>query len=498
MEGTLDIIKKSLAFLPPEPTVAGSSAQLKSEFKAGNFKKIEGIRTPFIKEQIRTPFIKEQKKAEQKNLNDVVKKTPPLAKETTTSQPPQPKPEITEEQARSGIRSLLSQYGLEDLSGEVNIPELIKDIRERGLDVAAAMEQRAREAAERRYRAIKENLARQRGLIEELAGSQKQQALETERFYKGELEKRRTKEVEEIGEMKEGEKRSFLEQKDELGATYSDTIKKLEAKFRGLGVASSGWATAEERKLLQDFNKNLSKLTMQHRDVISELNKAIIDTNETYDSRIAELEKETRDALRSVDDWIKQQVVSIQNADNMALADKFDAIAEAINKADAVRTQVENAYRQQQLQWAQWLKNLQIQIATAAQEAAAKGRIDYAKSLAQVTKQQAEEMKEALSMGLARFEPTGDGNYTWYYYSPTQGKYIEGGVIDEDGRNALSLWMQKKIAPSTTQQVGLLQQELGLAGGTPLPPQLVPATQQDQKQPENKGLIQSFLGLFRR
>lgn len=347
--------------------------------------------------------------------------------------------------------------GTGNLYDEDTIRKIIDDVYNKGMSVADAMEARGKEAAEQRWRLINENLQRQKGEIKTEAERQRQLAREQETLYKGQIEKRKGEELEAITKQKEASEKEVMQMKDDLGRAFVDSSRKLQAVLRASGVSKSGFAIAQETELLRNFNRNLDAIAVRHKDLVDELDKAYRDTISVYNDKIDNLEFETRKMISDISTWERQQIVAIQNNENLNLADKLDRINDAINRADAVRMQVEQNYANQKLAWAQWAYKMQVKMALSAQ-AAAQGRVDNAYKNLQLIRQNYQDAINNVAFAKWQQTPTGE----WSLMSPTYAGYIPIGTYsDEEKRRIEQKKMEQQVSPLSQWLSGL---ELGSGG----------------------------------
>lgn len=294
-----------------------------------------------------------------------------------------------------------------DLSDDL-LRKVIEDVRDRGMSTAQAMENRLREAYEQRWRELSDIFGKQKQEIASEAQRQRQMAREQEAFYKGEIEKRKRSELENIASQKEGQEKEYEQVKDDLGRSFADSVRQLNARLRAIGVSASSFAAGEQARVLRDFNQNLAKVAIKHKDILNELDKAHRETEDFYNGKINELEMQTRKQIGDIDAWERGQISAIQNNERLSLADKLENIARAINMADQIRLQVEQNYQNQIIAYTQWQKEMKLKMALAAQEAA-KNRIDSAKAQLSEMRQAYAQALQAVSKGIYNWQ-AGDGN----------------------------------------------------------------------------------------
>lgn len=332
------------------------------------------------------------------------------------------------------------ETGTTGLLDDDTLSKIIEDVRERGLSVAEAMERRQREAAEERWRLINENLQRQKGEVKTEAERQRGLVKAEEELYRPRIEARKSEELETIGKQREQSDRELIQMKDDLGRSFMDTSRKLQAQFRAMGIATSGFAVGEEAKALRNFNSNLDVLAVKHKDVLEELDKAHRETTRFYNDKLADLEFETRKRNSDIDAWERQQIAAIQANENINLADKLDRIAAAIDRADQIRLQVETNYNNQKLALAQWQKELQTKMALAAQYAA-QDNINSAYKQLQASRQL---FQDAMTNAWAgKLSQTGEGEFT--LSAPTYAGWIPIGTYSKERAEEIE---KKKMEPA--------------------------------------------------
>ena len=240
----------------------------------------------------------------------------------------------------------------------------------RGKDAAQAFEDRWKEVANRKYQEMMERAGRLREEVMGSAEARRKEAKEQEAFYKGEYEKRKSRELEEIEKQKGEAETSYVANKDEVVRNFNELNKRFEAQARALGMSATSFVSGETRKILNQFNSNLSQAWLKYKDMVSDLNSAIRETIETYDSKIGELEMKTRQALARIDEELNSEINRIRDMEGAALTAKMEGIAQAMDKADEYRNQIEQAVNASKLRWQEWLAQIQAQMALTAKYAA--------------------------------------------------------------------------------------------------------------------------------
>lgn len=301
--------------------------------------------------------------------------------------------------------------------GQDDMNKILKDMEERGMSFADAVLARRRELAERYYQEAMAEAERRMGEVTSSAEMRKRHAKEQEEFYKGEMEKRKKSELEEIESQKEKAIRSYESAKDEIARNWRDLSRKFEAQARALGMSATSFVTGESRKLMNEFNSNLAKAWISHKDTVDELNRAVKKTIDTYDSKISELELNTRQMIEGIDNWLQEQVNRIRDMQGKALSYKMELIANAMDQADSLRNQILNAIDEAKLKWNQWLAQVQTQYALSAKYAA-EGDITSANKSLDISNKLLTIAQKQISIGAADIvsEPKGDGTFGYYLF----------------------------------------------------------------------------------
>lgn len=259
-----------------------------------------------------------------------------------------------------------------------DLNDVLKKMEERGMSAADALLERRREIAERYYRDTLAEAENRLGEVTSEAERRKRQAKEQEEFYKGELGKRKQFELEEIESQEQKALQSYESAKDEIAQNWRELSRKFEAQARAAGMSATSLIAGETRKLMNQFNSNLAKAWVAHKDTVDELNRAVRKTIETFDSKIGELEMNTRQMIEGVDAWLQEQINRIREMKDKALTYKMELVYDAMNQADNLKNQILDKIDTAKLNWSQWLAQIQTQYALSAKYAA-EGNIASAK-----------------------------------------------------------------------------------------------------------------------
>ena len=264
---------------------------------------------------------------------------------------------------QSDLDALMGKYGD---SSKDRMDQLARDI-----------EETATANAEREYNTIKEALGVQKGEVQTLATQQKKRLGEEKKFTEeGFVEKETT----ETGKI-EGEKESFRQEtestKEELATSWRDLSLELQRVMRARGVSESAFAGSQDAKLMLDFNKGLRQIAVKSTAAYQDFADAVIETNKYYTRERAKLEMDERQAQEDVDNWVRQNVQSIQAQENTALNRKLSDIKNAILQGNQLKVQTAQKIEDQKLGLATWMLQFQAQLKASVATAAA-GKVDDA------------------------------------------------------------------------------------------------------------------------
>lgn len=263
------------------------------------------------------------------------------------------------------LTSLLDQYGKE---GRNDVNQL-----------AADLEKRAREKAQRDYDAILTVLKGQKEEIGTLSDEQKANADKQLELGTADLTAKKDSSVKEIDKQKTSFQNESEDQADTLARNWRDMSLQVQRVMRGRGASDTAFGAGEETKLLLDFNKGLSKLAQTNQGAMQDFADAVIETNDFYNREQTKLDENIRVQKQDIDSWVRSQVKSIQAQETMALNDQLDAIDAAISQGDQLKVQMESKIRDQKLNYGLWLAQAQQQLKIAVATAAT-GKTDAAAS----------------------------------------------------------------------------------------------------------------------
>lgn len=301
--------------------------------------------------------------------------------------------------------------------------------RGRAGELAAEIENAARENAEREYKTTLDALGIQKGEVTTLSTQQRERLKAEGKLTEEELKAKEEKETKAI----EGERAGFQEEiantKEELARNWRDLSMEVQRIARARGIADSAFAASKETGLLMDFNKGLRKIASQSTDALTDFADAIIETNKFYTREQEKLSLNLQTALQDVDNWERQQVQKIQAQENVALNNKLADIRNAVVEAKQLRVNTEQKIADQQLALGTWIIQFQAQMKAAVATAAA-GKVEDAWKNISNVRQNATIVNTLLQNG-GEIIPTKDekGNIsggTLHGYLPTaDGSYEE-------------------------------------------------------------------------
>lgn len=254
------------------------------------------------------------------------------------------------------ITDLIDKYG-QEVTGDADT-------------LARAIEERAVNAADREYQSILSILGGQKTEASDLAKQQKESALGQKELTQADLEAKQNQEVTAIGKEKEAFKEETAQTTETLARNWRDLSLEMQRIMRAKGVSDSAFAAGKETDLLLNFNTGLRAIATKSTAALQDFSDAVDETVKFYKRQEANLDFQTNEQIKEIDNWERQQISSIQSQETMAYNKKLDAIENAMTQADTLRVNTANSIAEKKLSWGLWLVQMDYQYKTAVAEAA--------------------------------------------------------------------------------------------------------------------------------
>lgn len=270
---------------------------------------------------------------------------------------------------KAGGADLLGQYLTQGQADDI-LRKYSEGAFGRAEDLAGELERVARENAEREYGDVMTALRGQKEEVSTLGTQQKQRAQTEKELTEAEMEANKQSDLKDIEKQKTGFVESNEQERDKLGRAWKDMSLEVQRIMRGRGIADSSFATEKEVGVLKDFNAGLRELAVKKSSALRDFSDAVIETNSFFTRKKTQLAEEVRQRVEDVDNWVRQQVTSIQNQENSALSKKLADINNAILQGKQLKTDVANQVAQTELNFGMWLKQTEINYKLAVAQAA--------------------------------------------------------------------------------------------------------------------------------
>lgn len=295
--------------------------------------------------------------------------------------------------------------------------------------LAREIEDTARRNAEEEYRTVLDALGGQKKEVEQLSKEQKERLAKEKGITVQELESKQQTELQSIEKQKTGFEQEVVDTKEELARNWKDMSLEVQRIMRSRGVSDSSFAASTESKVLLDFNKGLKKIALQSDAAVKDFADAVTENMKFYEREKVKLENNYTNALSDIDTWVRQQVTSIQNQENVALNKKLSDIRNAISQGNQLKIQTEQKIADQQASLGMWLAQYQAQLKAAVAIASA-GKVEDAWNNISSVRQNADIVKKVLENGgeiLSQKDKNGNitGGFVHGYLPNADGTYQE-------------------------------------------------------------------------
>lgn len=358
--------------------------------------------------------------------------------------------------------------GAEEFLGEGDLQSIMDKWQSGAIgsteDLARQIEAAATENADREYNTVLEALGVQKGEINTLATQQKGRLGEEKKFTEeGFIEKEKTE-----SEKIEGEKETFRQEteatKEELATNWRDLSLEMQRVMRARGVSDSAFASSQDAKLMLDFNKGLRNIAVKSTAAYQDFADAVIETNKYYTRERAKLDMDYNNAITDIDNWVRQNVQSIQAQENTALNKKLADIKNAILQGNQLRIQTQQKIEDQKLGLAVWMAQFQAQLKASVATAAAGKTDDAWKNIAAV-RQNTDIIKTVLENGGEFVSKAGENGQTqWFVHGPA---INADGSFDYVDLPVTEGYVQTTTLKTASQISGGSDMFSGMTGGKP-------------------------------
>lgn len=314
-----------------------------------------------------------------------------------------------------------------------------------GADTAAIdLEDTARKNAELEYQNVLGALGRQREEVGTLATQQKEQVQKEVGQQVEDYTANQEKEVKQIGENKEQYKTNVQDQTEQLARNWRDMSLEVQRILRGTGRDSTSYASEKEAGLLSQFNQGLRAIAQKSADTLKNFDEAVTETVSYYTRAVQKIKDAGVTEANNIDNWVRQQISSIQNQEGTALTKKLTDINSALAQGRQLKLQVEQNIANQTLGIGTWLAQVQEQYKMAVATAATGKTEDAAKGIADTTN--LVKLTQAILDGNGEIQQTEDGNFVIHGYIPNS-----SGQFDEVSIPVTSGYVQGQIAQRTSE-----------------------------------------------
>jgi hypothetical protein len=308
---------------------------------------------------------------------------------------------------KAGGNDLLSQY-----LNQGDIDSLLSKYSTgaygRADDLAAEIERVASENAQREYNDVITALGGQKEEVGTLGKQQRERAVIEGDLTEQELLAKQESESKDIAKQRTGFIEEGEKERDKLGRAWKDMSLEVQRIMRGRGIADSSFATEKEVGVLKDFNAGLRELATKKSSALNDFADAAIETTQFYTRKRTQLAEEVRQKVEDVDNWVRQQVTTIQNQERTALSKKLADINNAILQGRQIKTDIANQVSQTELNFGMWLKQTEVNYKLAVAEAA-RGKVTSATDTIAKAAALSKNMFTLLENGQAQWVQNKDG-----------------------------------------------------------------------------------------
>lgn len=330
--------------------------------------------------------------------------------------------------------------------------------------LAAEIEAVATANAEREYNTVMDALGVQKGEIKTLSAQQKEQLSGQKKLTEEGLIEKQTSETADIEKQKTGFQQETEASKEELATNWRDLSLELQRVMRARGVSESGFASSQDAKLMLDFNKGLRNIAVKSTAAYNDFADAVIETNKYYTRERAQLDFDFNKANTDVDNWVRQNVESIQAQENVALNKKLSDIKNAILQGNTLKVQTAQKIEDQKLGLATWVAQFQMQLKAAVATAAA-GKVDDAWKNIAAVRENTNIVKTVLDNGGEFVKKTAsDGTTQWFVHGPA---INSDGTFDYVDLPVTQGYVQTETLKTASQISGSSDMFSNITGGKP-------------------------------
>lgn len=310
------------------------------------------------------------------------------------------------------VNRLMGKYGSDVTS---NADALAKEI-----------EDTARANAEREYQDVLSALGVQKQEVQTI-GQQQRERIATQK-EQGTQELEQKKQSETMGIQKEATQYSedIGVQKDQLAQNWRDMSLQVQRIMRARGVQDSSYSSDKETQLLLDFNKGLRALATTSSRALKDFSDAVTETTRYYNSEQTKLSTQAAQADQDVDNWIRQQVESIQAQENKALSTKLVEIRDAISQGNQLKINAQQSIADKQYALDVWMVQTNTQFKQAV-ALAAQQKVSTAEDAIKQSKDLVDFAYSVLTKGGGELTVGADGKPVIHgsVFNPTTNKFDE-------------------------------------------------------------------------
>lgn len=243
--------------------------------------------------------------------------------------------------------------------GENDINDLIKEYGEQVTgstdSLAAAIEKRATDAAEREYQGILSILGTQKEEVGTTAAKQRESTQAQKELTQKELGARQETETTAIEKQKTGFEEEKTKTVETLARNWRDMSLEMQRVARGRGISDSSFAAGKETDLLLNFNQGLRQISTQSLAALQDFSDAVSETTKFYQRQNAQLDLDSKNNMDEIDAWERGQIANINAQQTMAYNKKLSAIENAMTQADTLRVNTANSISEKKMAWGLWL-----------------------------------------------------------------------------------------------------------------------------------------------